>query len=751
MSATARKAEDRTTLDAACMLAMRNLHVIPIEPRGKKPAIENWQTDGSTDLPQLHRWFANGHADRNLGVVCGLSRIVVVDRDPRNGGDETFARLERELGALPPTVTADTGGDGSHHVFLEPVGVDLVSKLGPGVDLLHGGRQILVEPSVHPSGKPYRWRAGCAPGEIAIADLPPAWIERATRKVAEPSPLREVTGDHDQRVNRARAYAAKMPPSISGSGGHDALWNVTCRLMHGFGLDESITRDILRADFNPRCDPAWSDREIDHKIESAREQADVAKWRVDERESPRQTPRGSKKSDPSATGTHESKERKASKAGPVGLAQQYVRKVATHADGVALRRWRGDWYRWFADRGYYASVSDEGIDASLYRELDLDRRQDVGDVRHALLAVDDVLIDEVDLGSWLGRSDVVHDPLDIAACPNGLLHLPSRTIAPASPRYFATTALGVAYESQSARPSRWIAFLEQLWDGDPESIAALQEWFGYLLTADTRQQKILLLVGPKRSGKGTIMRVLTALLGRASIAAPTLASLGTNFGLWPLIGKTAAIIGDARLGGRSDIAQIVERLLSVSGQDPQTIDRKHREPWTGYLSSRITIVSNELPRFTDAADALTSRMLILELGRSWYGQEDVGLTDALIAELPGILLWAIDGWERLRDRGHFVQPRSSADTVIELGDLASPVGAWVRECCDVGPHKTLLCDLAYSEFKEWCKANGHEHVPTLTTFGRDLKAATGARRERETTGARTRFYDGVTLKRPVRL
>jgi hypothetical protein len=87
-----------------------------------------------------------------------------------------------------------------------------------------------------------------------------------------------------------------------------------------------------------------------------------------------------------------------------------------------------------------------------------------------------------------------------------------------------------------------------------------------LLTPDTRQQKMMLLVGPKRSGKGTIGRVLKALHGEDSVAAPTLASLGTNFGLWPLIGRIAAsvIIGDARLGGRSDIAQIVERLLSIT-------------------------------------------------------------------------------------------------------------------------------------------------------------------------------------------
>lgn len=420
----------------------------------------------------------------------------------------------------------------------------------------------------------------------------------------------------------------------------------------------------------------------------------------------------------------------AKRDGVVGAAIDYISRFASHPNGPTLRRWRGDWYRWTSDRGHYAAVGDEWIDASLYRDFKLTRPQEVRDVRHALIAADGVLIDESQIGSWIGEAVVAHDPLDIAACPNGLLHLRSRSLTQATPRYFATTSLGVAYDPEAPPPVRWLAFLRQLWPQDDQSIAALQEWFGYLLTPDTRQQKIMLLVGPKRSGKGTIMRILKALLGDDSVAAPTLASLGTNFGLWPLIGKTAAIIGDARLGGRSDIAQIVERLLSVSGQDPQTIDRKHREPWTGYLSARMTIVSNELPRFTDASDALASRMLILELEESFYGREDTTLTDMLRGELSGILLWAIDGWDRLRLRGRFVQPTASAELVNDLADLASPVAAWVRERCERGQGYQVECKTAYEDYKTWCGHQGHEHRVTLTTFGRDLKAAAQVKRDR---------------------
>src|SRR4030095_16234340 len=113
------------------------------------------------------------------------------------------------------------------------------------------------------------------------------------------------------------------------------------------------------------------------------------------------------------------------------------------------------------------------------------------------------------------------------------------------------------------------------WGDDAATIAALQEAMGYILGGDTSLQKMFLFVGPKRLGTGTIGRVLTGLLGAHHVAAPTLAGLSTNFGLQDLIGKSLALISDARLSGKADNKVVVERLLSISGEDSLTIDRKY--------------------------------------------------------------------------------------------------------------------------------------------------------------------------------
>lgn len=269
-------------LDSASLCAERGLHAIPVWtstngvcncPRGtdcispgKHPAIDAWQTSATTDLHTLRDWFAG---DRyNIGVVCGPSNVVVIDIDPRNEGDATFAALVQELGELPPTPTADSGGGGTHFVFRRPGG-DLVSKLGKGVDLLRDSRQFLVEPSLHPSGKRYEWRPGHAPDEIAIAELPIIWATRLRQRPAPRPPTPQPSASGGDRVRRARAYLAKIPGAISGNEGHTATFNAVAAVMIGFDLSESDTYSIIAEDYNPRCEPPWSERDLQHKIQSA--------------------------------------------------------------------------------------------------------------------------------------------------------------------------------------------------------------------------------------------------------------------------------------------------------------------------------------------------------------------------------------------------------------------------------------------------------------------------------------------------
>ena len=349
--------------------------------------------------------------------------------------------------------------------------------------------------------------------------------------------------------------------------------------------------------------------------------------------------------------------------------------------------------------------------------------------------------------AWLPGAADVPPASEIIACANGLLHLPTRTLLPPTPAFFSLNALDFAFDPDAAPPTRWLQFLTELWADDHEAMDTLQECFGYFLTPDTRQQKIVLLTGPKRSGKGTIARVVKNLLGPSNVCNPTLASLAQNFGLMPFIGRQLAIFGDARIGNRPDQHVIVERLLSISGEDSLTIDRKYLAPWTGTLSTRIMITTNELPKLADASGALASRFIVLTLIRNFYGREELDLTRRLLDELPAILNWSIEGWDRLQDRGYFLQPASSAAAIRSFEDLSSPIGAFLRERCKVGAGGTVSCRLLFAHWRVWCEDQNRSHPGTVQSFGRDLRAAIpnlGDNRPRSSDD-RERHYEGLTL------
>lgn len=431
--------------------------------------------------------------------------------------------------------------------------------------------------------------------------------------------------------------------------------------------------------------------------------------------------------------------------------------ATTVQDGVPrLRFWRGGWQYW--ERGAYREMPGSEVRGMVIEHLDKKYSKiTAGTTTNVVDALKSKarLSHRLSPPVWIdgGESPEGWEPPDLIVANNGVIHLPTLVagdehfMRPATPRLFTTCAVDYDFRIDAPEPVAWLEFLGQLWPDDPESVETLQDWCGYCLTPDTTLQKILMLIGPKRSGKGTIARVLRALIGPENVCGPTLASLATNFGLWPLLGKTLAIISDARLSGRTDGAIVVERLLSISGEDALTVDRKMQEPVTCKLDTRLMILSNELPRLSDGSGALASRMIILRLTRSFFGREDHRLTERLLGERPGILLWAIAGWRRLRERGRLVEPASSRQMAGDLADLASPISAFVRDCCVVGPGYRVPVDDLYAAWREWCEAGGRREPGAVQTFARDLLAAvpglgTSQPRDGE---RRYRAYEGIGL------
>jgi hypothetical protein len=106
--------------------------------------------------------------------------------------------------------------------------------------------------------------------ELCGAFLDP---DEVLRDYVEPTPVpvapRPRQLHRPNTLERASAYLARMPESVSGDGGHLALWRATLALVRGFGLTDAQVMDLLASEFNPRCRPPWSERELRHKVKQA--------------------------------------------------------------------------------------------------------------------------------------------------------------------------------------------------------------------------------------------------------------------------------------------------------------------------------------------------------------------------------------------------------------------------------------------------------------------------------------------------
>lgn len=243
-------------LQAALAYHDRGWAVIPSAERGKRPIVR-WQAyqDGLPSEKAVDKWFTRW-PEANLSVVTGtISGIVVLDVDPKHGGDKSLDALEARHGPLPTTVEAVTGGGGRHLYFAHP-GFEVRNRAGlaRGLDLRGDGGVIVVPPSVHPSGRPYRWREGRAPDDCPLAPLP-VWLLVPRFGVDGPigHPL-----DYWRNLVKEGVTEGQRNTTIASFTGH-LLWHQ---------VDPDVVMELMLAWNRTRCRPPLEDEEVIRTVRS---------------------------------------------------------------------------------------------------------------------------------------------------------------------------------------------------------------------------------------------------------------------------------------------------------------------------------------------------------------------------------------------------------------------------------------------------------------------------------------------------
>jgi len=211
-------------LDAALSYARRGWAVLPVhtptkdggcscgkstcDSQGKHPRITEWQKQATTDEATIHKWWKQW-PNANIGINPRSSNLIVIDIDPRNGGDETWHKLKQQHGLNDNTVISLTGGGGIHLLYsadgIDPTGLKV--SLGPGVDVQRGDKLIVAPPSLHKSKHRYEWEVLGHPDDMEPLRLHPSLLNlllkpKGQKQTTKPVGREIPEGDRDNELAR---------------------------------------------------------------------------------------------------------------------------------------------------------------------------------------------------------------------------------------------------------------------------------------------------------------------------------------------------------------------------------------------------------------------------------------------------------------------------------------------------------------------------------------------------------------------
>lgn len=350
---------------------------------------------------------------------------------------------------------------------------------------------------------------------------------------------------------------------------------------------------------------------------------------------------------------------------------------------------------------------------------------------------------------WLQNPQLRPDPDDIIALDNALIDISGDKPVLLDPTddFFTQIYLPIQYDPQAACPL-WLEKLSQwfqtdpFWDSpdvesgqptpagesscktaDQVSISILQEWFGFALTHKTYYPRILGLAGPARGGKELIVKILQALMGRQNTISLMLPQLTGKAGLLALSRKHAAIVHCADLSrANTRMRRAIDGLVSIVQQDFFQPDPSRQKQVR--MDARILLIADYLSNLFDPEDRLNEWMIRLQTAPGIDDKQDFHVEQKLLAELPGIFNWALEGYFRLSARGYFLD--SPAERQFRQLDNSPDeyLGDFVHQCCQLTVNAKVICQDLYHGYKQWAL---RRHCPAM---------------------GRTRFYEAFLLEFP---
>jgi putative DNA primase/helicase len=274
-----------------------------------------------------------------------------------------------------------------------------------------------------------------------------------------------------------------------------------------------------------------------------------------------------------------------------------------------------------------------------------------------------------------------------------------------------TNKLDIAFDPQATCPV-WLQTLDEIFQPDEdkvEKIQLLQEFIGYCQIPDTSLQQFLWMVGAGGNGKSLILSVVTALIGKENISYAHLENLSEKFVRAELQGKLVNI--SSEMSSQATVSD--GYLKQITAGDIIQAERKNERPFSFKPYARLIGATNSLPRLLDHSGGFFRRAMILRLNRQFSEAEQDKQREArILAELPGILNWALRGLQCVLQRGHYLIPDSCRSEAVQYRVNSDPVRQFSEEfLVNTSDKKDWVSSSEiYAKYKSWSAENGYSAV-----------------------------------------
>jgi putative DNA primase/helicase len=271
---------------------------------------------------------------------------------------------------------------------------------------------------------------------------------------------------------------------------------------------------------------------------------------------------------------------------------------------------------------------------------------------------------------------------------------------------FVTKRLGTDFYPDAQCPE-FESFLHQIFEGDREMIEFIRRAVGYSLCGETTEQCLFFLVGAGANGKSTLLNILNRLFGDYAGTTPmqTLTISRTSSGqtndLAAMEGKRFVSASD----GEADQKLAVNKIKSLTGSDPITCRALYKDYTTFVPEAKFWIATNDVPEASGADEALMRRLKIIHFPVVIPAeQRDQNLGNVLADELPGILNWALKGYEDWRS-SKLCPPAAVSSATSQYRQDNDPVGQFIDERCALNVAAHALARDLYRAYALWCEGN----------------------------------------------